>query len=54
MADPAALAEIERRIQIVEANLRELMEQAAPIPAQRMKSVTPIASPTSRRSWMRC
>jgi hypothetical protein len=29
MADPAALAEIERRIQIVEDNLRELMEQAA-------------------------
>jgi hypothetical protein len=29
MADPAALAEIERRIQIVEDNLRELIEQAA-------------------------
>jgi predicted RNA-binding protein len=29
MADPAALAEIERRIQIVEDNLRELVEQAA-------------------------
>jgi hypothetical protein len=29
MADQAALAEIERRIQIVEDNLRELMEQAA-------------------------
>jgi hypothetical protein len=29
MADPAALAEIDRRIQIVEDNLRELVEQAA-------------------------
>ncbi|HKA46796.1 MAG TPA: hypothetical protein VKD68_01445 [Methyloceanibacter sp.] len=29
MAGQAALAEIERRIQIVEDNLRELMEQAA-------------------------
>ncbi len=29
MADQAALAEIERRIQIVEDNLRELVEQAA-------------------------
>ena len=29
MADPAALAEIERRIQIIEDNLRELLEQAA-------------------------
>jgi hypothetical protein len=29
MADQAPLAEIERRIQIVEDNLRELVEQAA-------------------------
>lgn len=29
MADSAALAEIEKRIQIVEDNLRELVEQAA-------------------------
>jgi hypothetical protein len=29
MADQAALAEIEKRIQIVEDNLRELVEQAA-------------------------
>ena len=29
MADSAALMEIERRIQIVEDNLRELVEQAA-------------------------
>jgi hypothetical protein len=29
MADQAALADIERRIQIVEDNLRELIEQAA-------------------------
>jgi predicted RNA-binding protein len=29
MVDQAALAEIERRIQIVEDNLRELVEQAA-------------------------
>lgn len=29
MADEAALAEIERRIQIVEDNLRQLQEQAA-------------------------
>ncbi len=29
MADPAALAEVEKRIQIVEDNLRELVEQAA-------------------------
>ena len=29
MADDAILAEIERRIQIVEDNLRELVEQAA-------------------------
>jgi predicted RNA-binding protein len=29
MSDKAALAEIERRIQIVEDNLRELVEQAA-------------------------
>jgi hypothetical protein len=29
MADSAALLEIERRIQIVEDNLRELIEQAA-------------------------
>ena len=29
MADQATLAEIERRIQIVEDNLRELVEQAA-------------------------
>ncbi|MGH9808918.1 MAG: hypothetical protein ACRD9W_16990 [Terriglobia bacterium] len=29
MADPAALADIEKRIQIVEDNLRELVEQAA-------------------------
>ena len=29
MADPADLAEIERRIQIVEDNLRQLVEQAA-------------------------
>ncbi len=29
MADPAALADIEKRIQIVEDNLRELIEQAA-------------------------
>jgi hypothetical protein len=29
MADQAALAEIEKRIQIVEDNLRELQEQAA-------------------------
>jgi hypothetical protein len=29
MADKAALAEIERRIQIVEDNLRQLQEQAA-------------------------
>ncbi len=28
-ADPAALADIEKRIQIVEDNLRELVEQAA-------------------------
>jgi len=31
MADKATLAEIERRIQIVEDNLRELMEQAAAV-----------------------
>ncbi len=29
MAEPADLAEIDRRIQIVEDNLRQLMEQAA-------------------------
>jgi hypothetical protein len=29
MADEAALADIEKRIQIVEDNLRELIEQAA-------------------------
>jgi hypothetical protein len=29
MADPATLADIEKRIQIVEDNLRELIEQAA-------------------------
>lgn len=29
MADQAALAEIEKRIQIVEDNLRDLVEQAA-------------------------
>ena len=29
MADQAALADIEKRIQIVEDNLRELIEQAA-------------------------
>jgi hypothetical protein len=29
MSDQAALAEIERRIQIIEDNLRELVEQAA-------------------------
>jgi hypothetical protein len=29
MADSAALADIEKRIQIVEDNLRELIEQAA-------------------------
>jgi hypothetical protein len=29
MADEAALAEIERRVQIVEDNLRQLQEQAA-------------------------
>jgi len=29
MADDASLAEVERRIQIVEDNLRELVEQAA-------------------------
>jgi hypothetical protein len=29
MADPAALSEIEKRIQVVEDNLRQLMEQAA-------------------------
>ena len=29
MADSAALADLERRIQIVEDNLRELIEQAA-------------------------
>jgi hypothetical protein len=29
MADKAALAEIDRKIQIVEDNLRELIEQAA-------------------------
>jgi hypothetical protein len=29
MADRAALAEIEKRIQVVEDNLRQLMEQAA-------------------------
>ena len=29
MADQAALAEIEKRIQIVEDNLRQLVEQAA-------------------------
>ena len=29
MADAAALADIDRRIQIVEDNLRELIEQAA-------------------------
>jgi len=29
MTDPAALAEIEKRIQIVEDNLRQLQEQAA-------------------------
>lgn len=29
MADPATLAEIDRRIQVVEDNLRQLIEQAA-------------------------
>jgi hypothetical protein len=29
MADPAVLADIDKRIQIVEDNLRELIEQAA-------------------------
>lgn len=29
MADPAALADIDKRIQIVEDNLRQLVEQAA-------------------------
>ena len=29
MADPAALSEIEKRIQVIEDNLRQLMEQAA-------------------------
>jgi hypothetical protein len=29
MADKAALADIERRIQLVEGNLRQLVEQAA-------------------------
>lgn len=29
MADPAELAEIDRRIKIIRANIRELVEQAA-------------------------
>jgi hypothetical protein len=29
MADPVALADIDKRIQIIEDNLRELIEQAA-------------------------
>ncbi len=29
MADPAALADIDKRIQIIEDNLRQLVEQAA-------------------------
>jgi hypothetical protein len=29
MADPAVLADIDKRIQIIEDNLRELIEQAA-------------------------
>jgi hypothetical protein len=29
VADPAALADVEKRIQIVEDNLRQLVEQAA-------------------------
>jgi hypothetical protein len=54
MADPAALADLDRRIQIVEGNLRELIEQAAAYPVRRTKTALRIASPTSKRSSTRC
>ena len=43
MEDKAALADIDRKIQIVEDNLRELIEQAPPT-----KSGLPSALPISR------
>ena len=52
MVERAALADIDRRIQIVEDNLYELIEQAAAYSGAADETM-PIASPTSRRNWMR-
>jgi hypothetical protein len=52
MSNEPSLEEIERRIQIVEDNVRELVEQAAAYWARPTRSVMPNASPISRRSSM--
>ena len=54
MADAIALTDIERRIELVQAQLRQLAEQAAAYPAPPTKSAMPTASPSNRRSSTRC
>ena len=53
MGDKAALAEITTKIQIVEDNLREFVEQAAAFLAPLTKSGLPSALPISRPNSMR-
>ena len=53
MVDQAALADIDRRIQIVEDNLRELIEQAAAYSGAADEERNADRSPISRRNWMR-
>jgi hypothetical protein len=54
MVDRAALADIDKRIQIVEDNLRELIEQAAAYSgaADEERNADRIAD--QQRNWMRC
>jgi hypothetical protein len=54
MADAAALAEIEKRIQLVEDNLRQLVEQAAAYSGAADEERNADRSPISRQSSMRC
>jgi hypothetical protein len=54
MANAPSLADIKRRIQIVEDNLRQLQEQAAAYSGAADEARNATASPISRRSSTRC
>ena len=54
MTDLVELREVERIIQVVEDNLRQLQEEATAVWARQMKSASPIASLTRRQNSPLC